>query len=125
MSVGVGGGGWEGWVGGEGRPSSPRETGIGYGLEGRGVYDEVDPATLGVWGMDVVMIVDDEGRWRGIDGDGAVCGVGGVGGDDVEEGGRRVVRSLPFRLETGRSPKSRMHLTEGQNREILQKMFKW
>jgi len=49
--------------------------------------------------------------------DEAVGGVGGGerdGGDDVDRGGRRVVRSLSFRLETGRSPKNRMHLTEGQ-----------
>lgn len=51
-------------------------------------------------------------------------GVGGtVGSDDVERVGRREERSLSFRLETGRSPKSRKHLTEG--RQGIQEMFKW
>ena len=131
LGVGVGGGGWQGWVGGEGRPSSPWETGVGYRLEGRGVYDEVDLATLWAWRLDVVVIVDDDDEGRGgIEEGGAVCGVGGGGGDgidgdDVEGGGRRVVRSLSFRLETGRSPKSRMHLTEGQTGKYYRKMFKW
>ena len=81
------------------------------------VYDGVDPATFGVWGSDVVMTADEE--------DEAVGRLGGGGdgdrGDDVD--GRRVVRSLSFRLETGRSPKNRMHLTEG--RQGIQEMFKW
>lgn len=49
--------------------------------------------------------------------------VGGGGRDDMDGGGRRVVRSLSFRLETGRSPENRMHLTEG--RQGIQEMFKW
>ena len=64
------------------------------------------------------MIVEEEGT-----GDGEMVGVGvGVGvvgranGDDVGGawGGRRGERSLSFRLKTGRSPKNRIHLTEGQ-----------
>lgn len=109
---GDGGGGGQGWVGGEGRPASSWESGIGYRLEGRRVYGGVDPATLGAGRLDVVMVVGDEGR-GGVD-DGEGSGVGGSGGDGVEEGGGRGLRSLSFRLETGRSPKNRMHLTEGR-----------
>jgi len=58
------------------------------------------------------MVVDDGGR--GGSDDREVGGVGKVGRDDVDGGGRRGVRPLSFRLETGRSPKNRMHLTEGR-----------
>lgn len=117
--LGVGGSGGQGWVGGEGGPASPRESGIGYWLEGGGVYDGVDLATLGAGRLDVVVIVGDE-EGRGGVGDGED---GGIGGDGVGGCGRRRPRSLSFRLETGRSPKTRMHLTEGRQR--IQEMFKW
>ena len=116
--MGVGGGGGQGWVGGEGRPASPGESGIGYWLEGRRVCNDVNLSTLRARWVDVVMIVGDE-RWGGID-DGEVSG---AGGDDVGRGGRRGPRSLSFRLETGRSPENRMHLTEG--RQGIQEMFRW
>lgn len=58
----------------------------------------------------------DDGEGRGGMGDNEVVGVGTgvVGMDKVDGGGRRGERSLSFRLKTGRSPKNRMHLTEGQ-----------
>ena len=48
LRVGGGGGRGQGWVGGEGRPASPWESGIGYRLEGGRVYDDVDLAALGI-----------------------------------------------------------------------------
>ena len=108
-----GGGGGQGGVCGEGRPGAAGESGVGYRLEGRRVYRDVDPAPLRARRLDVVVIVGG--------GDGGRRGVGGVGGVGVGEG--RGVRSLSFRLETGRSPGSRMHLTEGRQR--IQEMFKW
>jgi hypothetical protein len=112
--MGVGGGsGQQGWVGGERRPASPWESGIGYGLEGGRVHGGVNLTPLGVGWLDVVMIVEEEGR-GGAGGAVAGVGVGRVSGDDGDRGGRRGERSLSFRLKTGRSPKSRMHLTEGQ-----------
>ena len=87
-------------------------------MEGGRVYGDVDLATLGAGRLDVVVIVDDEGRGGVDDGE-----VGGIGGDGVDGGGGRRARSLSFRLETGRSPKTRMHLTEGRQR--IQEMFKW
>jgi len=82
--LGVGGGGGQGRVGGEGRPASPWESGVGYWLEGRRVCNDFDLSTLRVRRLDVVMIVGDE-RWGGVD-DGE--GDGG-GGDDGGRGGRR------------------------------------
>lgn len=129
MGRGGGGGlgvgdGRQGWAGGEGGPASLWESGIGYGLESGGVYGGVDLATFGARRLDVVMIVEEEGRGGMSDNEvaGVGVGVGRVGGDDVDgaEGGRRGERSLSFRLKTGRSPKNRIHLTEGRIQEKVQ-----
>lgn len=79
----------------------------------------MDLATLGARRLEVVVIVDEEGRGGMGDNEGAGVGVGvgsRGGSDDVDgtRGGGRGDRSLSFRLKTGRSPKNRIHLTEGQ-----------
>lgn len=116
------GGGRQGWTGGERRPAPPWESGIGYRLEGGGVYGSVNLATLWARWLDVVMIVEEKGR--GGKGDNEVVGVGtGVGrmkGDDVGRA-RWGKGSFSFRLKTGRSPKNRIHLTEGADREFRKK----
>jgi len=82
--LGDGGGRGQRWVGGEGRPASPGESGIGYWLEGRRISNDVDLSTLRARRLDVVMIVGDE-RWGGVNDD----EVSSAGGDDMGRGGRR------------------------------------
>ena len=76
-------------------------------------------ATLRVRWFDVViMIVEEVGEVTVDDGVSVGVGVGKRGGR------RRGERSLSFRLKTGRSPKGRIHLTEGQTGRKFRKKFK-
>ena len=79
-------------------------------------------ATLGTGRVNAVVIVGVGGSGSGGTGDNERVGVGVglvVGVTDGKR--RRGERSLSFRLETGRSPKSRIHLTEGQRNEFRKK----
>ena len=58
----------------------PGESGVGHRLEGRRVYNGVNPATFGVWGLDIVIIANED-EAIGRLGSGRDCG------DDVD--GRR------------------------------------